>query len=367
MSAMRRSLPVVTAPQGANLLEIVQRNGHTLPSDRRDAWMSEMTRPVGAADRVPGPERLILELANTCNLDCPMCRIGEFGVAPERFMPKELFDRIAEELFPQAREVRLNGLGEATLVPWFRECLERVVRAGLHGELITNLTCDDETITRLVAARFIVLVSWDAATPSLFEKLRRPARFDVQLARLRTLSQCAREANLRDHPHLLFTLQRGNIEELSGMVRLAADVGISNVLVNVVKPQDESWIATVAPRIQAAVQDARAAAEHTGVQLTLPDHVGPLPLLGSCVLPSSAAGCDRPLREVVIRWNGEVSVCNMFNPYTYGHLGRHGFERCWNGSLAQAFRKLVNTPRRHPYCEGCHYVHGVYARAQAAT
>lgn len=364
---MRHSLPVIAQTHGANLLEIVQRNGHVLPSDRRDAWMSEMTRPVRSAERVPWPERIILELANTCNLDCPMCRVGEFGVASERFMSRDLFEQVADELFPHAREVRLNGLGEATLVPWFHDCLERVSRAGMHGEIITNLTCDDETISRLIAARFVVLVSWDAATPSLFEKLRRPARFESQLAKLRMLFAVADSAKLRDHLHLLFTLQRGNIDELSGMVQLAADVGIPNVLVNVVKLQDESWIAAVAARIESALDDARAEAGRTGVHLTLPDHIGPLRLHGGGVLPSSAAGCDRPLREVVIRWNGEVTVCNMFNPYTYGHLGRHGFERCWNGSIAQAFRRLVNTRKKHPYCEGCHYVHGVYEQTRTIS
>jgi len=47
-----------------------------------------------------------------------------------------------------------------------------------------------------------------------------------------------------------------------------------------------------------------------------------------------------------------------------GHLGRHGFERCWNGSIAQAFRRLVNTRKKPPYCEGCHYVHGVYEQTR---
>lgn len=361
-----RSLPTVAQPLGANILELVQRNGHGLPIDRRDLWMSEMTRLAHSADRVPWPKRLILELANTCNLDCPICRIGEFGVVPDRCMPQGLFDQIADELFPHAREVRLNGLGEATLVPWFHDCLARVVRAGLQGEIITNLTCDDETISRLVDARFVVLVSWDAATPVLFERLRRPARFEVQFAKLRKLSELAQAARLRDHLHLLFTLQRGNIAELPAMVQFAAKAGIPNVLVNIVKLQEESWIGAVAPQIEASVCSAREAARGQGIHLTLPDHIGALRLQGAGVLPSSASGCDRPLHEVVIRWNGEISVCNMFNPYTYGHLGRHGFERCWNGSIAQAFRKLVNTAQKHPYCEGCHYVHGVYEQTRAA-
>jgi radical SAM protein with 4Fe4S-binding SPASM domain len=345
---------------GPNLLELVQRNGYVLPPDRRDRWMGEMTQAPRAAERVGRPERLILELANTCNLDCPMCRVGEFGVDPTRFMARELFDQIADELFPHAREVRLNGLGEATLVPWFDHCIDRVTAAGLHGELITNLTCDDAVLQRLVEARFVVLASWDAATPAMFERLRRPARWDDQRARLGRLAAFAFARGAADHLHLLFTLQRANVDELPGMVRLAADAGVPSVLVNVVKLQDESWVEASLPRIEAAVESARALADGLGIKLTLPDHVGPRVVRGSGVLLTSAAGCDRPHREVVIRWNGEITVCNMFNPYAYGHLGRHGFERAWNGSLAQAFRRLVNGPDKHPYCEGCYYVHGVY-------
>lgn len=362
-----RLLPMVAPANPANLLEIVQRNGHVMPPERRDRWMSEMTRPIRTAERVPWPQRLILELANTCNLDCPMCRIGEFGVAPERFMAWDLFERVANGLFPHAREIRLNGLGEATLVPWFHNCLDRVAASGLHGELITNLTCNEDTIERLVAARFVVLVSWDAATPALFEKLRRPARWDTQLAKLHALAAASAAAGLREHIHILFTLQRGNIAELPEVVRLAATVGVPNVLVNVVKLQDDSWVSTVAPRMEAAIGDAQQLAPQCGIRLTLPDHVGPMLVRGVGVQSTSAACCDRPLREVVIRWNGEVTVCNMFNPYTYGHLARHDFERCWNGSLAQAFRRLVNGPMKHPYCEGCHYVHGVYEQPRPAS
>ncbi|MEQ1735939.1 MAG: SPASM domain-containing protein [Rhodoglobus sp.] len=347
---------------GANMLELVERNGHGLPPERRRRWMIEMTRPAAAVERRPDPERLILELANTCNLDCPMCRIGEFGVDATRFMARELFDRCAADLFPRVREVRLNGLGEATLVPWFEHCIDRVRDAGLHGELITNLTCAEATMRRLVEARFVVLTSWDAATPALFEKLRRPAVWQEQRARLQTLAALAARARTSDHLHLLFTLQRANVAELPGVVELAADVGVPNVLVNVVKLRDERWVERARPDILRSIEVARELAHARGIALTLPDHVGELSLHGAGVLPTSARGCDRPHKEVVVRWNGELTVCNMFNPYAYGHLERHGFDRSWNGSLAQAFRRLVDGPDPHPYCEGCYYVHGVYKR-----
>ena len=355
----RRSL----LSEGSNMLEIIQRNGHPLAAEQRNTWMAEMTNPVREAARCSWPERLVLELTNTCNLDCPMCRIGEFGVDPDRFMAKELFEEVERQLFPLVREVRLNGLGEATVLPWFEECVARVAAAGRHGELITNLTCGEATMRALVEAGFVVLVSWDAATPALFENLRRPARWAEQIEKLRLMSRFVTAAKRRDRLLLLFTLQRANFQQLPGMVALAAEFGVERVLVNVIKLRDEAWIDRHHASIVAAIDRARILASELGVTLTLPDHIGHHRLDGPGVLLTSARGCDRPEREVVVRWNGEITVCNMFNPYTYGHLRRHGFERAWRGSLAQAFRRLVNTANKHPYCEGCYYVHEVYERS----
>jgi radical SAM protein with 4Fe4S-binding SPASM domain len=355
----RRSL----LSDGPNMLEIIQRNAHPLAPQQRNTWMGEMTHPAHEAARCPWPERLVLELTNTCNLDCPMCRIGEFGVDPDRFMSKELFEEVERQLFPLVREVRLNGLGEATILPWFEECVARVAAAGLRGELITNLTCNETTIRALVEAGFVMLVSWDAATPALFENLRRPSRWAEQFEKLRFSSRLATAANRRDHLLLLFTLQRANFEELPGMVELAAELGVAQILVNVVKLRNEDWIDHHHASIVAAIDRARVRADKLDVKLTLPDHIAHHRLDGLGVLPTSARGCDRPEREVVVRWNGEITVCNMFNPYTYGHVQRHGFERAWRGSLAQAFRRLVNTDNKHPYCEGCYYVHEVYERS----
>ena len=114
-------LPVML--EGPNMLEIIQQNGHPLAPQQRGTWMAQMTQPVREAASYPWPERLVLELTNTCNLDCPMCRIGEFGVDPDRFMAKDLFDEVEHQLFPLVREVRLNGLGEATVLPWFEDCV----------------------------------------------------------------------------------------------------------------------------------------------------------------------------------------------------------------------------------------------------
>lgn len=359
MSHGAQSLPV---RQGPSFLELIQRNGHPLDACRRGRWMAEMSRPVRRRERLPLPRRLILELANTCSLDCPMCRVGRHGANPDRFMREELFESVASELFPHLAEVRLNGLGEATLVPWFARCVRRVAEAGLQGELITALTCDRATIDALLEARFVVLVSWDAAAPRLFEALRRPARFGVQSERLRYLGDRAAARGHEDDLHLLFTLQPANLAELPGVVDLAASASIPNVVVNVVKRRREGWLTQRRPGILETFRRAEAVARSAGVRLFLPDHLAGEAVAGPSVARCSSSGCDRPWREVVVRWNGEITACNMFNPFAYGHWERHGLQRAWNGPLAHAFRRLANTDHRHPYCDDCYYMEDVYAR-----
>lgn len=348
----------------ASALELVDKNAVQITEDRRWRWKHEMTAPVASGTAYPLPGRAIVELVNTCNLDCPMCRVGRHGVNLDRIMSVELFERILAALMPSLREVRLNGLGEATLHPDFASFVRRIRAAGLVGELITNLTCDDETIRLLVDAEFTVLVSWDAATPRLFETLRRPASFAVTLASLRALGSAAAAAGRSDHLHLMMTLQRANFSELARVVELAAEAGVPHVVVNVIKLADESWIERHWDAIDGSIARARETAAALGIRLFVPDHLGRHALdVGASPTPSTR-GCDRPWNEIVIRYNGEIGVCNMFNPYVYGNVNRHGVEGAWRGPLAHAFRKLVNTPDRHPYCEGCYYLEDLYSQRQ---
>jgi len=347
---------------GANFLELIERNAHPLPKEIQLYWKGEMSsKPTS---KLPYPKRLILEVANTCNLDCPMCRVGQYGVNSDRFMPRKLFDDIAEVLFPTLDEVRLNGLGEGTLLPWFDECIERVKEAEIQGELITNLTCDKDTIDTLLGASFVNIVSWDAANLKLFETLRRPARFDEQMAKLRYLGSRADELDQTSNQHIIFTLQKANINELAGMVELAHVCSIPSLIINVIKLDNEAWIANNIDELRTSIKAAEKRARELGVNLYLPDHVANEPIESEYAKPCSNSGCRRPWEEAVIRWNGDITVCNMFNPFIYGNWSSHGFERSWNGSLAETFRKMMNTDSRHPYCNGCYYITDVYERGR---
>lgn len=343
----------------ATAFVLAQRNFDAIPLRHRGPWFAAFQN--ASRTRVPMPDRIVVELANTCNLDCPTCRVGQHGVNPRRVMPLDTFRRIASEIFPHVREVRLNGLGESTVVPAFEEYLDVLASYPVAVELITNGTAEARTYRRLLDDDATLLFSWDAATPRLFSVLRRPADMERVREVVEEAARHARVLGRSDNLHLLFTLVPANIEELPAVVTLSGEMGIPNVLVNVAKLATDDWMPTRAREVLAAFKAADATARPAGVRLFLPDTFAGERVELTAATRTAASGCDRPWREVVIRWDLDVQVCNMFNPYTYGNLLVSPFPRIWTGAFAATFRENFKGAASHPYCSGCAYIGEVYA------
>jgi radical SAM protein with 4Fe4S-binding SPASM domain len=274
-------------------------------------------------------------------------------------MPLDLFDRLIEEA-PSARSIRLNGLGESTLLPNFASYLAVLERKGLATELISNGSGPAGSYARIFEYGGHVLVSWDAAAPATFEKLRRPAKWQAYRERLQEIGELAL-ASQRGRLSLIFTLQKGNIGELPGVVELAASVHADGVQMNVAKLPGMSWVTSHWSAIARDVALASDMAERLGVILHIPDQVAGEPIASSRTAATAARGCRAPWQEVVIRWNGDVQVCNMFNPYTYGNVHRAPLNTIWRNQFASLFRSKLNGDDVHPYCRDCAYMASAYA------
>lgn len=61
------------------------------------------------------PLALFVELTQSCNLECPMCRFGA-KYDPSWNVPLELFERVAEELFPTALVVDIRCRGASPIL-----------------------------------------------------------------------------------------------------------------------------------------------------------------------------------------------------------------------------------------------------------
>jgi MoaA/NifB/PqqE/SkfB family radical SAM enzyme len=337
------------------------------------SWLDAYQRPrpgeLTVLDRKLGrawPDSVILEVTKSCNFACGMCSSRTGGFLPEQTMPLPVFGELVRLFGPGASSLRVNGFGETTLVPnlhRYLDCLEEFGYQGLR-EIITNMSGAEQVYLDLFARGFVILASWDATSADLFETLRSGACYEELLPRLHALGRAAHAEPER--LGLLCTVQQANLGEVVSLVRLAAEVGAGLVIFNMVKEADGSpWMDARFEEIAARFAEADAEARRLGVVVRIPDHVGRSRLKLPQARRSSGTFCDRPWRELLVRWDTEVAVCNMFNPFSYGLLRQPGperdvagrFRRLWEGPNATLFRGLVNSKAPHPYCRECYFLY----------
>lgn len=314
------------------------------------------------------PEKLIVETTKSCNFSCVMCSSRTNGFQKKFTMDLEVFGEVIRVFSPHSETIRINGYGEASIIPNIEDyigCLDEFSFEG-QREIITNLSASYRVYEHLANEDFVLLVSWDAVDENLFKEIRVGADYDKMLKSLNKLGN-----ELSDESErliLLSTVQEKNIDQIVPLVDLASDVGAGKLIFNIVKEEgDSKWMKNRFQEIKSEFTKANERAENLEVDLKIPDHIGEQYLDIEGITQSAKARCDRPFKEIQIRWNTELSVCNMFNPYYLGILFRPNvpkdeqnmkkrFERLWNGPNYRLFRSIVNTERKHPYCEDCYYM-----------
>ncbi len=277
------------------------------------------------------PNKILLELTNNCNLNCIMCGIGKNGYNSARNLPLELLHALSERVLPNAELIRINGLGESTILPNFLEYLDILSDLPAQLEIVTNLTVTSTKIwDKLLENHTNFLISCDSSSSQLFESIRRGASFRNFKNNLKYIG------NNISNPiqgQIIFTLMESNITEISKVVDLAAEMSLGGVIVNVVKENSyqNDWMNKKYKNIIEQFQKAHRLANAYNIILKLPDHLGKIPVNKNISNPSCNLCCNNPWEEVYIRYNGDLTVCNMLNPYIYGNCLNKSFEEIWNG------------------------------------
>ncbi len=302
------------------------------------------------------PEKILLELTNNCNLRCIMCGIGENGYDPSRNLPINLLKKLCNEILSEVSLIRLNGLGESTIMPNFLEYLNLICELPAQLEIVTNLTVQNTAIwNKLLDHQTNFLISCDSSNPIKFESIRIGSKFEVFK---KNLNYIGKNISNPLQAQIIFTLMEQNIDDLLGVIELAVYNELGGIIVNVVKmnPDKYCWIDENYNKVSQIFIKAYDIAKEKDICLKLPDHLGKRQIDNKISNKSSNDFCENPWKEVYIRYNGDLTVCNMLNPYIYGNLKNFPFESIWNGINAHMFREFVNTEFRHYYCQECYYL-----------
>lgn len=299
------------------------------------------------------PQRLVLELTNSCNLSCIMCGRNSKTFQPTFFKP-EWLERLAP-ILDRVTEVTLFGWGEPTVHPKFRQIIEYLDRFPIKKYFLTNGMLLHRFADLVVETVDIMAVSLDGAKRNTNDSIRQGADFDRIIANLRTV--VARRSGThgrRTHINFVMTLMDDNLHELPLVVELARSIGIDEVKAVYLTAFSEDLAPKVLcdrqEKVKAVFDEATALADRCGILLKLPYLQGEDPAGDHLHKP-----CFVGWRDFFLGSDGFVRPCQS-TPQKLLHFEDFtDFMSMWNSAEYQAFRTAVNREGSMPaQCERCY-------------
>ena len=197
----------------------------------------------------PGPWRITFDTnPDDCNLHCIMCedhspysstqRDRISAGQPKRRMAFDLIERVlAESEGTPLREIIPSTMGEPLLYPNFDRILDLCAAYGVKLNLTTNGTFPSPGARawakRIVPVASDVKVSWNGAGKETQERVMLGTRWEVVLGNVRDFiavrNTHAAQGGNRCRVTFQVTFMETNYEDLPGVVKLAAKLGVDRV------------------------------------------------------------------------------------------------------------------------------------------
>jgi MoaA/NifB/PqqE/SkfB family radical SAM enzyme len=326
---------------------------------------------------MPAPHSLILrmDITNTCNLDCIGCSLIDNRKAfsePAAAMKLEVFEKIAEEVFPYLSEIALSCEAEPILHPQFIRIMKIIAEKTERGtrppvRMTTNATLlTKERLDAIFdAGIFGLSISIDGFAAETFSKLRKNGEISKVFEALDEIVRRKTAAGLQgpDLPRLQinYTLMKSNLHELIPLIEYSRRWGLENftvthvysttskdmtyesmasmpeesdrVLIEAEKKCREYGIVARFPPLfrPPAPVAATAAVSKSGFWQQLADHFR-APVAAAVPPPpaTSDLSCGAPWSMLKIRWDGSVHPCDLWNAMTpLGTLQTQSFHEIW--------------------------------------
>ena len=317
---------------------------------------------INSASSLFCPEKIYLDITEDCNLRCPMCR-SEI-CADGKTMPMKLFKRLVDETSPYCKSYALFIWGEPLVLSDFRERVQYVhanKRSDCNIEISTNgMLLTDDMIRFLRQYEVRVIVSFDGANKSTFEKIRAGANFERVCKNAETLNRAYEDAPLDIAPATYTSVQKDNCSELNEIVENVNALGFRRIGFGLVAAPIE-YAPCLNERLCRKLQSAYHSAEQNGMFVELyPTRVGEYVYWGEQYVLAEdfviRARCDVPLSNAVIRYDGEVCLCCNFGE-AVGDVTDRSFLDIWQSSRYNELREAVNSQETMPNgCRNCWWV-----------
>lgn len=229
------------------------------------------------------PLRMVFEFTGACNLHCFMCgcemareKLRDHGV--KRFtMDVSAFRLWADTAFPHIQIVNPTLSGEAFLLPYFDELIEKVAQYSCRLDITTNgMLMKGERLRKALPHMGQLTISFDGASKETFDYIRIGADFNVVMQNMKELQRLRHELGLVDKFGLSLhcTILRENVHELPQIVEIAAahDIPLVSGVFLIVYEQALLGSSPLhePQKVNEALAAARERGRELGVELRLP-------------------------------------------------------------------------------------------------
>jgi radical SAM protein with 4Fe4S-binding SPASM domain len=326
-----------------------------------------------------GPRVVFIEVTNRCNLLCETCPRTYFEREPLKSLSLDEFIAIAEQ-FPQMERTCLHGIGE----PLLNRKLPQIIRY-LKERQIETIINSNGTLLSKDHQRELVLsgldqyrCSIDGATNETYARIRGVNLLPKLKKGLAGLVETRRQLG-SDTPNISVwcVATHENLQELPGMLRMAADLGVSEVYLQRMvffagEPGEQYGMARQELAIfgkddqeEEIITEGLALSAELGIRFLASGARDPMNSLAAArpadFTPWNA--CMRPWTTAYVTANGNCLPC-CISPFTIsdydslilGNLFKHPFEEIWNNPRYQTFRTRLMSNTPNPSCASC----GVY-------
>jgi glycosidase/MoaA/NifB/PqqE/SkfB family radical SAM enzyme len=324
-----------------------------------------------ALERATYPRRLDVSLTERCNLKCAHC----ITLAPERTARGTarsatpfVLSRLTSAL-PHAEHIGFVHGGETLVSPVFFDLLDMIREARGDAPTMVHLLTNGMLLSRAMTERLAmagvrsISVSLDGARAATNDAVRSGAEFGTIVGHLREAVRVRREGRLDLRLGLSTVVLPGNVDELGGIVDLAADIGLDWVKFEELVPATpyarSSLVKLDDGRTMAGVRAACARAVERGIVAV--DHTTPMPRW-VCALDECRGDAERhradefanrtalnPCRDAwelaCIEPNGDVRVA-AFHGALAGNLAERDLLEVWNSDTAREERQRARLSRK---------------------
>lgn len=300
------------------------------------------------------PVRCYCDVTTRCNLRCKMCG-QSFFKGKTYTMPREAVERLSP-VFKWCEEVNIFGFGESLLADYVSDLLD-IIPPSAASKLVTNGILLGPQNNRMLVDHGlkILFISVDSTEPATYKEIRGVDQLENIKRNIRDLVQYKREKGTKfPEITITFVAMKRNIAQLADFVRMAHELGVTNVIADYLTVFSENMreqsLFYDQERSDRCVDEAVRVAGELGMNLT-----APIKFSSAQKNASRRPSCFEPWEFIFFRGDGFIQPC-CTNSDAIATWTKGDFEEYWNSPGHQELRRTIGTAAQSHWCAQCFHV-----------